>query len=310
MMSMHEFTEALKPEVRAMLPEDVRDEIVIGSAEVIKINDQKLHGLVFRTPDKDAAPTIYIDDLYRSYEEGESIASLAGMLAGRYAESSGIEVPDDTDLSYDAVKDRLAVRLVGTERNREYLADKPHLDMGNGLALMADIRMDSSSNEWRTAVNNDVLGITGADRDSILEEAVRNASETDPPTLVDMSRELLCPEKTNLFGRTEPISPEDISNMYVLSNSSGMMGASALFYPDVMQRSAEIIGSGYYVLPSSLHELILVPDSADIKEEALCDMVREANRTVVEPQDVLCDDVFHYCAQAGRLSRVRGACAS
>lgn len=304
MMGIREFTETMKKEVRALLPEDVREGIDISDAEVVKLNDQRLHGLIFRLPQRDAAPTFYIDELFSSYEKGAKIEELADMLADWYAESAGIEGPPDTELSYEAVKDRLAVRLVGSERNREYLSDKPHLDMGNGLALMADIRMDGKQNEWRTVVNNEVLDLIGADRGTILDEAVRNAAETDPPTLVDMSRDLFRPERTNLLERNEAIPAEDISTMYVLSNSSGMMGAAALFYPDVMKRSAEILGSGYYILPSSLHELILVPDSEDITETALCDMVREANRTVVEPQDVLCDEVFHYCAEAGRLSRL------
>lgn len=306
MMSICDFAEAMKTEVRELLPEEIRSDILISDTEVIKINDQRLHGLVFRMPDEEAAPSFYIDDLYDSYADGADISELAVMLADRYAECAEIDGPPETDLSYDAVRDRLAVRLVGKERNRAYLSDKPHMDLGNGLALIADISMDREMNSWRTAVNNEVLRITGADSEAILGEAVRNAAAVDPPMLVDMSRGLFEPEKTNLLDRTEAIPPEDIGCMYVLSNSSGMLGASALFYPDVMQRSAEIIGAGYYVLPSSIHELILVPDSGDIDEDALYSMVREANRTVVEPQDVLSDDVFHYCFESGRLSLAKG----
>jgi hypothetical protein len=72
----------------------------------------------------------------------------------------------------------------------------------------------------------------------------------------------------------------------------------------VKEKAAEMIGSGYYVLPSSIHECILVPESAGINEKELCDMVKQANRSVVEPKDVLSDNVYHYDKDSRDLSRV------
>lgn len=92
--------------------------------------------------------------------------------------------------------------------------------------------------------------------------------------------------------------------MYVLTTESGNLGASALFYPDVQDKAADLMGSGYYVLPSSVHECILVPDTAGHNEKDLCAMVREANRSVVEPKDVLSDNVYHFDKDSRQLSRV------
>lgn len=92
--------------------------------------------------------------------------------------------------------------------------------------------------------------------------------------------------------------------MYVLTNEAGTLGASALYYPDVKEKAAELMGSGYYVLPSSIHEVILVPDTAGHDVKDLCEMVKQANRTVVEPQDILSDSVYHYDRETRDLSRV------
>ena len=92
--------------------------------------------------------------------------------------------------------------------------------------------------------------------------------------------------------------------MYVLTNSTGSLGASALFYPDVKEKAAELLGSDFYILPSSCHEVILVPDSTDIKAQDLCDMVKQANRSVVEDKDILSDNVLHYSRDERRLERV------
>ena len=92
--------------------------------------------------------------------------------------------------------------------------------------------------------------------------------------------------------------------MYVLTNSTGSLGAAALFYPDVKEKAAELMGSDYYILPSSVHEVILVPDNPSIDAKDLCKMVKEANRTVVEEKDILSDNVYHYSREDRRLDKV------
>jgi hypothetical protein len=119
-----------------------------------------------------------------------------------------------------------------------------------------------------------------------------------------MTQALFGPGKENLPDRSVPIDPADIGGMYVLTTESGTLGASALYYPDVKEKAAEVIGCSYYVLPSSTHEVILVPDAAGIDEKELCSMVKQANRTVVEPKDVLSDNVYHFDKDTKELSKV------
>jgi hypothetical protein len=131
-----------------------------------------------------------------------------------------------------------------------------------------------------------------------------NAKTYEPATLVDMSSALFAPERVNLLDRGEPLVPEEVGGMYVLTNASGSLGAAALFYPDVKEKAAELLGGDYYILPSSVHEVILVPDSADIKAADLCDMVKQANRTVVDEKDILSDNVYHYSKDDRKLNKV------
>ena len=304
MMDVREFTKKLGDEVRDRLPDETAEGLDIRDAEIVKMNDLRLHALIFRKEGEDAAPTHYIDDLYEMYKSGVPVAQLACTLADRYIGSSDMRSPKDADLSYDAVRERLTVRLLEIERNSGFLADKPHLDMGNGLVLTADIDMSDDCDCWRTAVTDAVLGITGADRETLLGEAVSNSAVIDPPKLRELSDAIFDPCGCNLLDGAPEDPKESGEIMYVLSNSSGMNGAAALFYPGIMSRSAEVIGSDYYVLPSSIHEVILVPDTGLIKEEALCEMVREANRSVVEAKDVLSDRVFRYSRETGELSEV------
>ena len=123
-------------------------------------------------------------------------------------------------------------------------------------------------------------------------------------TLVDMTSALFNPERVNLLDRDEPLAPDEVGSMYVLTNESGSLGAATLFYPDVKEKAAELLGSDYYILPSSVHETILVPDSSQINAKELCDMVKQANRTVVDEKDILSDNVYHYSRDARRLDKV------
>lgn len=305
MMNMTEFVENLKDEVREYLPEDVKENIVIDDVEVVKMNDQKLHGLTFRVPGSDAAPTLYVDDMFRAYKDGMDIGELTAEMASMYAGSRGGAKPPEVDLSYDRVKDNLTVRLLEKKRNRAFLSNMPHVSVGHGLAVIADINMgEGRGGDWRIAVNNNVLEQLGVDRETLFADAMENSAIMEPAQLVDMSNALFSPDRINLLEREEPIAPEDVGSMYVLTNASGSLGAAAMFYPDVKEKAAELIDGDYYILPSSIHEVILVPDTMEVKAKDLCEMVKQANRTVVEEKDILSDNVYHYSRDERRLDKV------
>lgn len=304
-MDIKKFIKTIKEELPDFLPDDVYEDITIDDVEVAKMNDQKLHGLTFRPKGSDAAPTLYIDDLYERHQNGEDLGFLLIDLANRYEEARHAPVPPDIDISWEKVMDNLSFRLLEKRRNTDFLANMPYADVGNGLALIVDINMPGDRNgDWRIAVNHGVMEALGVDKETLFFKAMDDVLVNDPPVLSDMTQALFSPEKDNLLDRTDPIDPSDLGGMYVLTTESGNLGASALFYPDVQEKAAELMGSGYYVLPSSVHECILVPDTAGHNEKDLCAMVKEANRTVVEPKDVLSDTVYHFDKDSRQLTKV------
>ena len=169
------------------------------------------------------------------------------------------------------------------------------MTVGHGLAMVCDIKMDDGNKgSWRATVTQGMLESQNYDKRELFMAAMDNAQLIDPPILVDMGQALFTHEGENLLKRSEPLPPEDVSNMYILSNTAGMLGSAALFYPDTREHIAEVIGESYTVLPSSQHEVLIIPDSAGLPREDLAGMVKTANETVVEPKDVLSDNIFHY----------------
>jgi len=305
MLSKNDFIDAVKRNIANFLPEGVYENVEISETVVVKMNDQKLHGLVIREKGSDAAPTFYMDEMFERYSQGEDLGSLMSELAEHYSFTKDMPKPPEVDLSWDNVSDKLTVRLLEVKRNREFLSTMPYVSVGHGLAVIADINMgEDRGGDWRIAVNNGVLESLGVDSETLFAEAMKNSAAIEPATLVDMSNALFSPERTNLLEKDEPLSPDEISGMYVLTNESGTLGAAALFYPDVKEKAGELLGSDYFILPSSTHEVILVPDNPSIDAKDLCDMVKQANRTVVEEKDILSDNVYHYSREDRKLDRV------
>lgn len=302
MMDMREFISKVRTELPEFLPEDIRSKVTITEMEITKMNDEKLHGITVRIGDSNAAPTIYLDDMYERYTDGEDWGVMMTHFAVMCTESTKVQAPPDVDLSWENVKDKLSVRLVEKQRNRDFLSDKPYADVGNGLALVADINMASNAEgEWRIAVTHGVMQEMGISKSNLFMAAMDNSIEKDPPVLADMSQMLFGTEKENLL--EGDVIPSE-GGMYVLTTESANLGACALVYPEVKEKAAEIIGCGYYVLPSSQHEVILVPDSAGVDPAELSAMVKQANRSVVENKDILSDNVLHYDRDERRLTKV------
>ena len=294
-MTRDEFISRVKEELMEMIPEELREGLEIQDTMVLKSNDQKHHGLTFKREESDAAPTIYLDDAYARFTNGEELHSLTAELKDAYLQTLSMPEPQKIDFDYDKIKDKLTVRLLEIKRNRDFLATTPYMTVGHGLAMVCDIKMqDGDEGSWRATVTQSMLEGQNYDKRELFIAAMDNAQMIDPPILVDMGQALFTHEGENLLKRSEPLPPEDVSNMYVLSNTGGMLGSAVLFYPDTREHVAEVLGEGYCVLPSSQHEVLIIPDSAGIDRRELSEMVKQANQSVVEPKDVLSDNVFHY----------------
>ena len=94
----------------------------------------------------------------------------------------------------------------------------------------------------------------------------------------------------------DPLMDEAPAKLYVLSNESLQFGAAALFYPGVIEKISKSIPEGFYILPSSIHEVLILPKNQGEKA-MLENMVQEINETQVAPDEVLSDFVSEYDSQ-------------
>ena len=218
----------------------------------------------------------------------DMLERLSGTLegaAGAYADRSAVTVEDFG--SYEAVKDKLMIQLIGREGKEEMLRTIPHHSIED-MEIVYRFRIEDTERGMASAlVTNSMLGHYGITAGQLQQDAFASAVSNMPfeiKTMAEILNELMGAE----------IIPEDAMPMYVASNTERIHGAGVIAYPEFMEKATKRLGGDFYVLPSSIHEVILVPDAPDVSAVELQKMVQSVNMEQVAPEERLSDHVYHY----------------
>lgn len=301
-MDMKRFTELMVKTVEAAMPNDVKEYATIEIREVVKFNDKKLHAIMLTDPERTVMPSIYLEDLYERYEEGELMSDLAKYVIEINTMPMPCEI-QNVSLDFDEIKDRLTFKLAEISSNSERLNDLIFKNIGNGFALIPYIvfKRDESGG-FMSAVTKDIAKDFNYDIEETFAMAEKNTLENDEPIMCDI-----------LIGITNGINSENNllkhdygvldNSMYILSNESGMNGAVSLYIGETQSQISKVLGENYYILPSSIHELMIVPESKSPGIKELRNMVSEVNLSdAVDGNDFLSNRVLFYDKDTGELT--------
>ena len=189
--------------------------------------------------------------------------------------------------------------MLNKVRNKEYLKGIPFRELGCGFVFIAEI----GRGEYGAVITDALMKDFGMSGDELFDKAIINTMENYPAVLQDLGDSVMqgTEECENLLDKRAGKIPAGAGPGFVLTNSRFFWGAGALFYPGMIDRIRDLLGGDFYVLPSSVHELILMKVE-DQDPRQLADLVRSANRSVVRDNDILADDL--YICESGTLSRV------
>ena len=249
-----------------------------------KNNGIKMHGIAIMKPGEKIAPTIYIDKMY---EDGLSVDDIIDYIIDGCENGPGS--PDWTAniSNYDTVKDLLTLRLVNYELNKNMLGfdgDKTPYIKHKDLAIIVKIALFESNGETSTKVTNDMLKMWGKGFEEVYGVAKQHFKEEK--TVITKLFDLL-PSKMQ--------TPEvEHLPMYILSNERNLNGSVRMLDEDALRKFADAIDSDLIILPSSIHEVILCPDYLEVDANELRNIVKMANATCVDPQEVLSDSVYYF----------------
>lgn len=300
MMDMMGFKKEFVSLCRSSLCESGPSDMEIEERKVNKAQRGVLNGLLFKKKGLDCAPTFYIEDFYREYKAGtpiEDLSHAAIKTAVRSMDLAGFLAKDTFDMLGDP--GNLRVRMLNRGRNKNYLKGIPCRELDCGFVYIAEI----GRGEYGAVITEELMKEYGMPADELFDNAVRNTAEEYPAVLYDLVESAMggSEEQTNLLEKPDGRVTAGAGPGFVLTNSRFFWGAGALFYPGVIERLHELLDGDFYVLPSSVHELIIMRVE-DQDPQQLADLVRSANRSVVKENEVLADDL--YICESGKFCRV------
>lgn len=289
-MTYYQFVQMVEEKVK----EELSGQVCVSIHTARKYNDTMRKGLLFSEQESNISPTIYLEEYYRQYELGVTTDQIVKEILLLYRELRFREPWKEGCIrNYEEIKDRIVYRLINMKENQALLCDMPfvrHLD----LAIVFYVLLEAGDCGTATMpVKLGHLGLWNVTTEELHVQARKNTEKLFPYEFQTMSSVI-----AELTDMKELGDADGEDALYVLSNQLRSFGAAAILYRGRLQSIGEYLGENYYVLPSSVHEVIIIRESAAPGKASLSAMVAEINETQVEREEVLSDQAYYYdCAR-------------
>ena len=238
---------------------------------------------VITIPARRLSPVFYPGYFYQQFSEGTSLDEIVENIKDsiRYTSEDSLDFNEIAD--YNNAKNHIVPRLIRYEGHEVCLGKRafiPYLD----LAVIFTYVIKAEGDELVSfSISDDQMDDWGITVETLYADSVRTAQRLFPPRIESIEDVLSLSNDSDMY-----------HTFYVLSNSKRQYGAACLLYDHVMQDYAERIGEGFYVIPSSVHEVLLLPQSIGIGPSEMKEMLDDVNASIVKPDEVLSDRVYHY----------------
>ncbi len=270
----------------------------VSLTNVKKNNGKELCALVVHEPECELSPTIYLNGYYDLLQSGHSYDDIFEQIVDTYENNrqpTGHIADNFSDFEW--VKKHIVMRLINKEKNKDFLADVPHVPFLD-LAICFGVRIEFDSGQSGTAViHNNHAKTWGTDAMELYSHAQKNAAELLPPVIhkiEDLLSDLMITSPFCIQG--------DELHMYVLTNQDRTHGAAVICYNGAVKKLAEELSSDLIIIPSSIHDVIAIPSASDIEIADLNKTVEIVNSQCVAETDVLSDHAYFYSRETDRIT--------
>lgn len=306
-LSYGEFVLYIRENVENRLEETGKFDAVV--TEIVKNNGVVFDTLAIQCEGENSAPVFYLKDLYSRYLQGESADLMADEMirCWRQYETEREAFDYRWFFQLENVYERIVMKVVNYEKNKAQLENCPHIRELD-LALTFRVLMEKNADQIGTVlVNYDMMREWDTSEFDLFDLAVKNMQQFWHPTLEpigDVLKELL--KGAGGEKDTESVClldyPEQWKlSMYVLSNDLRLNGATVLFYTDCLRQFAARMQKDIYILPSSIHEVLLVPEISEMSAWDLRQIVEQVNHQIVSEEEILSNHVYRYLYKEDKL---------
>lgn len=294
MMDFEEFKREIKKELEKI--------VGIGKVEVRNIrknNGTCLTGLMILGPIINLTPIIYLEEYYQKLQH-KTLSEITDEICECYLENT---LNGKTDVSrltkWEYAKSRIVLKLINYAANEELLQQVPHEKFLNMAVVYQYILHIDEEGQAAFLINDQHLVMWKVGKTALKEVAYKNYKNFYPTVISNMEDVI-----SEIFGQM----PSDWTDgaeypqlpLYIVTNQTKMYGAAVMLFPEELKILSDKWQTDLYILPSSVHEILVLPAKNDDAAE-LKGMVCEVNETTLEKMDWLSDSVYYYSRESGKI---------
>lgn len=289
-MTKKQFAEQLAKTLNAIYKETEWD---VKTKIVLKNNDTDHYGLILCRPGDTASPTIYIDEFYNDFLNKKStipeIAEQISTLVCSVRDHASLYEKMAFDL--ESCRNKIIYRLISYNKNKRLLQNIPHLpflDFAITFHVMCRYTEEKGLETMR--ITNQLMENWNISVKDLFKMAKKNTPELFPPRIESLQDVLAGYLGQKITDKTEEL-PFPI---LMVSNRQGINGATVLLYENLIKNISAQFGGNLFLLPSSIHEFLLMPQAEEDTLEDLSRMVAQINHDQVRAEEVLSDHAYLY----------------
>ncbi|MCM1236059.1 MAG: DUF5688 family protein [Ruminococcus flavefaciens] len=211
-------------------------------------------------------------------------------------------------IDYESVRKSIVYRLISRERNSGLLEDIPHIDFLDMAVIFCCLVSQHERGNSTLLIHNVHLKLWDVTVEKLYQAARENTQELESyeiRNMLDVLCEIWEEEDPESFDYGQCVEEfKDSETMYVLSNKTRVDGAVCILYPNLVRDFAEAVGSSFYIIPASVHEVLLLPAENLEERDLLKSMISEVNNTEVSPEEILSYSLYYYDKVEGKITKL------
>lgn len=310
-MNYEEFKKTVEKELKNYLPEELK-KMHCEVKSIDKIN-RTVDAIAFTPIDKketNVSPVIYINDMYDYYNYCNDLDLVLQEFAQLLEEKmSKADCCSISEMKLENFKNNVVFQFINTEQNKELLSKVPHREILD-LSIIYRWVVDINENNIQSAiVKNPLIESLNLNEQQLFNLAVDNTKRLFTPSVKNLNevmRDILIKQNapSEVIDELTNLSITIEQTVWVISNDRGVNGAINIMYEDVLHDLSNKLNSNLYIMPSSVHECIVVSANG-YEPEHLISMVPEVNATEVSPEEILSDRVYYYDRKTKKITFVK-----
>ncbi len=292
-MKKEEFGEKVKEELLRRMG----GKVTISIQNVKKNNNVTYLGMLIQQGNSNISSTIYLDEFYQSFQLGEGFDKIVEKISKVYQRGK-VKAPINMDFfqDFEKVKDRIAYRIINTKRNQELLEQIPHIEFLDLSICFYYAFSHEELGEGMILIHNSHMKMWGTTYQELMQLAEENTPKLFPYLIVSMDM---------ILQSFDAVEEDVAAPLFILTNKQRCQGAVCMLYDKVLENIAEKLQGNFYILPSSIHEVILLKDKGDEDPKELHEVIEGANSTQLLTEEILSEYPYYYNYSEKKLTQIR-----